>query len=175
MRRMPPRRAHAMHSRDGFEVVNRILTDEVCRRAFLRRLAWTGAGVAALGALDLARIPAAFGQQARRGGTIKLGIGENIDTLDPHNTTIITAVAIHNNIYNGLLKITYDGQKVQFVPDLAEHWEIVGDRTHVLRLRPGVTFHDGAPFNAWAVKWNLERVKDPKQSPIHSWKLKLLD
>jgi peptide/nickel transport system substrate-binding protein len=164
-----------MHSRDGFEVVNRILTDEVCRRAFLRRLAWTGAGVAALGALDLARIPAAFGQQARRGGTIKLGIGENIDTLDPHQTTIITAVAIHNNIYNGLLKITYDGQKVDFVPDLAHRWEIIGDRTHVFHLHEGVSFHNGEPLTAAVVKWNLERVKDVKQSPIHAWKLELLE
>jgi peptide/nickel transport system substrate-binding protein len=164
-----------MHSRDGFDVVNRLLTDEVTRRAFLRRLGWTGVGVAALGALDLVHIPAAFGQQVRRGGTMRLGIGENIDTLDPHQTTIITAVAIHNNIYNGLLKITYDGQKVDFVPDLAHHWEIIGDRTHVFQLRKGVTFHDGEPLTAAVVKWNLERVKDPKQSPIHAWKLELLE
>jgi len=164
-----------MGSRDGFAVVNRLLQDEVTRRAFLRQLGWTGVGASVLAALDWTHIRPAFGQQVRRGGSIKLGIGENIDTLDPHNTTIITAVAIHNNIYNGLLKITYDGQKVAFVPDLAEQWEIVGDRTHVFRLRQGVTFHDGGPFNASAVKWNLERVKDPKQSPIHAWKLKLLD
>ncbi|MBI3327618.1 MAG: ABC transporter substrate-binding protein [Nitrospinae bacterium] len=164
-----------MHSHDGFEVVNHMLQDEVTRRAFLQRLGWTGLGAAALGALDIAHVQPAFAQQVRRGGMIKLGIGENIDTLDPHNTTIITAVAIHNNIYNGLLKITYDGQKVDFVPDLAHTWEIIGDRTHVFRLHKGVTFHNGEPLNASVVKWNLERVKDVKQSPIHAWKLKLLE
>ena len=40
----------------------------------------------------------------------------------------------HNNIYNGLLKITYDRQTVDFVPDLAHRWEIVGDCTHVFHL-----------------------------------------
>jgi peptide/nickel transport system substrate-binding protein len=164
-----------MHSRDGFEVVNRMLRDEITRRAFLRRVGSMGVGVAALGLLDVARISPAFGQQARRGGTIRLGIGENIDTLDPHQTTIITAVAIHNNIYNGLLKITDDGQKVDFVPDLAARWEIIGDRTHVFHLHRGVTFHNGEPLTAAVVKWNLERVKDVKQSPIHAWKLELLE
>jgi hypothetical protein len=55
-----------MRSRDGFEVVNRQLTDEVTRRAFLRQLGWTGAGVAALSGLANTHLPSAFGQQARR-------------------------------------------------------------------------------------------------------------
>jgi len=33
------------------------------------------------------------------------------------------------------------------------------------KLQPGVTFHDGTPFNAAAVKWNLERKIQKKQSP----------
>ncbi len=106
---------------------------------------------------------------------IKIGSFTNIDTLDPHNTTSIVATAIHNNIYNGILKITYDGQEVKFVPDLAQEWEISGDRVHVFRFRKGVTFHNGDPFTAKDVQWNLERVKDVKQSPIHAWKLKLLE
>src|SRR5687767_9584856 len=153
-----------MRSQSGFDPVNTALQDDVTRRAFLRRLGWASVGAAGL-SNGLASVRPALAQQARRGGTIKLGIGENIDTLDPHQTTIITAVAIHNNIYNGLLKIAYDGQKVEFVPDLAETWEVMGDRTHVLRLRQGITFHDGTPLNAEVVKWNLERVKDSKQSP----------
>ena len=164
-----------MRSRDGFSVVNQMLQEEVTRRALLQRLGWAGAGVAAASTLSMAQVRPALAQQARRGGTIKLGIGENIDTLDPHQTTVITAVAIHNNIYNGLLKITYDGQKVEFVPDLAQSWDIEGDRTHIFRLRQGVTFHNGEALTAAVVKWNLERVKDAKQSPIHAWKLKLLE
>jgi peptide/nickel transport system substrate-binding protein len=86
------------------------------------------------------------------------------------------ACSIHNNIYNGLLKITSpDGKSVDFKPDLAREWEVQGDRVHVFRLHKGVTFHNGDPCTAAEVKWNLERVKDKAQSPIHAWKLALLE
>jgi len=161
-------------SRDGFEVVNELVReDEMSRRAVLRALGWSAVGLS--GALPLARPAPAWAQQPKRGGVIKLGINENIDTLDPHNTTFITACAIHNHIYNGLLKITYDGKAVDFKPELAREWEIQGDRVHVFRLHRGVTFHNGEPCTAAEVKWSLERVKDKQQSPIHAWKLELLE
>jgi peptide/nickel transport system substrate-binding protein len=50
-----------------------------------------------------------------------------------------------------------------------------GDRVHVFRLHKGVTFHNGEPCTAAEVKWSLERVKDKQQSPIHAWKLELLE
>src|SRR5262245_35700737 len=116
-----------MTSRDGFEVVNglarRMLDDDVTRRGFLRAVGWTGAAAA----LPLGRPGPGQGQaRPKTGGTIKTGLNENIDTLDPHNTTIITACAVHNNIYSGLLKITYDGKTVDFKPELAREWEIQG-------------------------------------------------
>ena len=162
-------------SRDGFEVVNSLLQMEETRRAFLQTLGWSGAVLAASQLSPFRTMPLAYAQTPKRGGTIRIGSFANIDTLDPHNTTIIVATAIHNNIYNGILKVTYDGQEVKFVPDLAKEWEMTGDRVHVFRFHQGVTFHDGTPFNATAVKWNLERVKDVKQAPIHAWKLKLLE
>lgn len=165
-----------MHqSRDGFAVVNSLLQVEETRRAFLKTLGWSGAALAASQLVPFHAIPLAYAQKLKRGGTIKIGSFANIDTLDPHNTTIIVATAIHNNIYNGILKVTYDGQQVKFVPDLAKEWEIISDRVHVFRFHQGVTFHDGTPFDASVVKWNLERVKDVKQAPIHAWKLKLLE
>lgn len=162
-------------SRDGFEVVNGLLRDAVTRRSFLARLGWTGAGWVALQAVPFGRMPLAHAEPPKRGGTIRIGSFANIDTLDPHNTTIIVATAIHNNIYNGILKVAYDGKEVRFVPDLAQEWEITGDRVHTFRFHQGVSFHNGEPFNAAVVKWNLERVKDVKQAPIHAWKLKLLE
>jgi len=163
-----------MKSRDGFEVVNSLTRDdEVTRRSVLRALGWSALGVA--GGLPLGMPGSAHAQKPKSGGTIKIGINENIDTLDPHNTTFITACAIHNNIYNGLLKITYDGKTVDFKPQLAREWEIQGDRVHVFRLHKGVTFHNGEPCTAAEVKWSMERVKDKQQSPIHAWKLELLE
>ena len=135
----------------------------------------------ALGAAGLAGLAASLpgvaqAQTPKRGGTIKIGSFQNIDTLDAHNTTFITACAIHNNIYNGLLKITStDGKSVDFKPELAREWEVQGDRVHVFRLHKGVTFHNGDPCTSADIKWNLERVKDKTQAPIHAWKLELLE
>jgi peptide/nickel transport system substrate-binding protein len=169
-----------MKSRDGFEEVNRELReggwvhDPVSRRAMLQALGLTAAGLAA--GLPMSRPGAAHGQTPKRGGIIKIGSFQNIDTLDAHNTTFITACAIHNNIYNGLLKITSsDGKSVDFKPDLAREWEVQGDRVHVFRLHKGVTFHNGDPCTSADIKWNLERVKDKAQAPIHAWKLGLLE
>jgi len=169
-----------MKSRDGFEEVNRELRegawvhDPLTRRAMLQALGLTAAGLAA--GLSPGMLGVAQGQTPRRGGTIKIGSFQNIDTLDAHNTTFITACAIHNNIYNGLLRITStDGKSVDFKPELAREWEIQGDRVHVFRLHKGVTFHNGDPCTAADIKWNLERVKDKAQAPIHAWKLALLE
>jgi peptide/nickel transport system substrate-binding protein len=161
-----------MKSRDGFEVVNELMREEVNRRVVLKLLGASAVGLA--GGLPLAR--PALAQKPKYGGTIKIGSFGNIDTLDAHNTTSIVACSIHNNIYNGLLKIvSTDGKSVDFKPQLAREWEIQGDRIHVFRLHTGVTFHNGDPMTAADVKWNLERVKDKNQSPIHAWKLELLE
>jgi peptide/nickel transport system substrate-binding protein len=163
-----------MKSRDGFEVVNELLRDDVNRRAVLKALGWSAVGMA--GALPLGTPSPASAQPPKRGGTIRVGSFSNIDTLDAHNTTSIVACSIHNNIYNGLLKIvSTDGKSVDFKPELAREWEIQGDRVHVFRLHKGVTFHNGDPLTAADVKWNLERVKDKQQAPIHAWKLELLE
>jgi peptide/nickel transport system substrate-binding protein len=170
-----------MKSRDGFEALREELRegswrhDPVTRRAVLRALGVSAAGLAA-GGVPLAAPGPAGAQTPKRGGTMRIGIFQNIDTLDAHNTTFITACAIHNNIYNGLLKIvSSDGKSVDFKPDLAREWEVQGDRVHVFRLHKGVTFHNGDPCTAADVKFNLERVKDKQQAPIHAWKLELLE
>jgi peptide/nickel transport system substrate-binding protein len=161
-----------MKSQDGFEVVNEMLREEVHRRQVLKAIGWSALGAA----LPLGMPGRANAQKPKYGGTIKIGSFQNIDTLDPHQTTFITACAIHNNIYNGLLKIASpDGKGVEFKPELAREWEIQGDRVHVFRLQKGVTFHDGQPCTAAEVKASLERVKDKAQSPIHAWKLELLE
>ena len=46
------------------------------------------------------------------------------------------------------------------IPGLATEWKVDdADKTKwTFKLRPGVTFHDGSPFNADAVVWNVEKV-----------------
>jgi len=50
---------------------------------------------------------------------------------------------------------------MELIPDLAERWEVSEDGLDwTFYLRKGVTFHDGAPFNAAAVKTNFDRMVD---------------
>src|SRR6187399_1346453 len=46
------------------------------------------------------------------------------------------------------------------IPGLSTEWKVNDDdkKKWIFKLRPGVTFHDGAPFNADAVIWNVEKV-----------------
>jgi peptide/nickel transport system substrate-binding protein len=63
-----------------------------------------------------------------------------------------------NNVYEGLVTIDQDGE-VQ--PQLAESWEVNGDRTvYTFTLHEGVTFSDGSPFTADDVVASIGRVQD---------------
>ncbi len=60
--------------------------------------------------------------------------------------------------------VTFDPE-LNIVPQLATSWETSEDgRTWTFHLREGVTFHDGTPFNADAVKFNVERMLDPERN-----------
>ena len=106
-----------------------ILANSLAAR-FGRRRLLHGAG-AAIAATGLPSV-----SHAADGGHIRLAWIDHVDTLDPHFTGSLAAIKIHNNIYNGLLKVAYDGKKVSFVPDLAASWEMTDDKTHVFKLRP---------------------------------------
>lgn len=143
------------------------LAQDFGRRSFMKA-AGAGAAVLAGGSLVGEAFAAA---ERKRGGTLKWAQIVAPDTLDPHFTGSLGAIKIHNNIYNGLLKVAYDGKTVKFVPDLAETWTMVDDKTHIFKLRPGVKFHNGDACDAAAVKWSVERVKDPKVGSPHAWML----
>jgi len=144
----------------------RILANSLAAR-FGRRRLLQGAGAAAVG------LPATA--HATGGGHIKIAWIDFVDTLDPHFTSYLGAIKIHNNIYNGLLKVVYDGEKVSFVPDLAESWTLLDDKTHVFKLHSGVKFHDGEICDAEAVKWSVERVWKGKPKSPHAWKYDYLE
>jgi peptide/nickel transport system substrate-binding protein len=83
--------------------------------------------------------------------------------LDP-TAGAASAIAeiVHYNVLETLTKIQSDGS-VQ--PLLAERWEVSPDlKTYTFRLRKGVKFHNGEPFNAQTVKFAFERAASEKST-----------
>ncbi len=86
-------------------------------------------------------------------------------SLDPHAVTAVNDFRILMNIYDGLVR--YKDGTLEVEPALAKSWTISDDGTvYTFKLREGVTFHDGSPFNAEAVKFNFDRMLD-ENHPYH--------
>jgi len=81
-------------------------------------------------------------------------------TLDVPLSTETQTTMISTQLYNTLVRAKPGQLEVE--PDLATSWAISPDGlVWTFTLRQGVTFHDGAPFNAEAVKFNIDRWADP--------------
>ena len=103
-------------------------------------------------------LPRAAEPQA--GGTLVLGLDQEPPTLDPHASPSAVTYQIIASVTENLL---YRGPDGKLVPWLAESWTVSGDGCSVtFKLRKDVVFHDGTPFNADAVKFNFDRIVDPK-------------
>lgn len=107
------------------------------------------------GALAIAGISPLVQAQSPRG--LRLGITLEPPGLDPtaSASSSIAEIALYN-VYETLTKIQPDGS---VTPLLAESWEVSDDvRAFTFRLRPGVTFHNGAAFDAKTVQFSLQRA-----------------
>jgi peptide/nickel transport system substrate-binding protein len=81
------------------------------------------------------------------------------DQLDPCQASKSqVGKVIKQNVVETLTEINPDDGSVK--PRLAMEWQQVDDLTWRFKLREGVKFHDGSPFNAEAVKYSLERTLD---------------
>src|SRR5258706_5146336 len=90
--------------------------------------------------------------------TLRIGLAEDPDILDP--TTARTFVG--RIVFAGLCDKLFDlDEKLNIVPQLATSSEWSADnKTLTLKLRSGVTFHDGQRLNAAAARCNLSRPKN---------------
>lgn len=81
------------------------------------------------------------------------------DSLDAHKAGFAPTTRVMRSIYDSLVVELPDHT---FKPWLATSWEISSDKkSYTFHLRKDVKFHDGTPFNAEAVKFNFDRIKDP--------------
>ncbi|MEA2433916.1 MAG: peptide/nickel transport system substrate-binding protein [Actinomycetota bacterium] len=91
---------------------------------------------------------------------ITIALGSEPSTLDPQLTDDGGERAVNDNVYETLLARTPDGE---IVPGLAAELPTqVDDETWEFKLREGISFHNGEPFNADAVVASIERIIDPK-------------
>ena len=97
-----------------------------------------------------------------QGGTLAVGVVSDMKTLDPIYSVQFTERPVLYLVFNTLVKY---GADFSIKPELAESWKLDNDGKRVtFKLRHGVKFHDGTPFNAAAVKWNIDARLDPKNA-----------
>src|SRR5499427_4834208 len=93
---------------------------------------------------------------------LRIGLGDDPDGLDPTTSRFYTTRIVFAAICDKLFDID---EKLNIVPQLALSHETSADGKAVtIKLRPGVKFHDGEPFNAEAAKYSLERHLNMKGS-----------
>ncbi|MFC5826422.1 ABC transporter substrate-binding protein [Nonomuraea insulae] len=102
----------------------------------------------------------------KRGGTLVLGEnGQEPTCLDPHGNSSSDGPVTTVPVSDSLVWFDADGT---IKPWLADSWQVSDDGlTYTFKLRQGVKFHDGAAWNAEALKVNFEHMKDPAtKSPL---------
>jgi peptide/nickel transport system substrate-binding protein len=106
--------------------------------------------------LAAALVLAAGAAQAQT--TLRIGLAEDPDILDP----TMARTFVGRIVFAGLCDKLFDlDEKLNVVPQLATSHEWSADnKALTIKLRNGVTFHDGEKLDAQAVKFNLERHKN---------------
>jgi peptide/nickel transport system substrate-binding protein len=109
--------------------------------------------------------------QAQTPDVLTVAQGVDMQTGDPHRTTLTHAVNVLANIYDTLI---WRDASLALKPGLAVSWRAVDATTWEFKLRQGVKFHNGEPLNAQAVKFSFERMLDPKTKWPGAGALKLI-
>lgn len=99
------------------------------------------------------------GKASKKDNTITIASKDNIISLDPHDSNDKESTNAQRPLYEGL--VDFD-KNMKVVPLLAESYDVSTDaKVYTFKLRKGVKFHDGEPFNAAAVKTNIDRLANP--------------
>lgn len=150
-------------TREGTELLDqqiaRFQSGEISRRKFLIEASAVVAGLAVAGRLTTNNAMAQDDGTPVSGGTFTYALNQTGDTLDPEVTTYAVTNKININVFDPLI---WQAPDLSFVPGLAESWEVAEDsKSFTFKLREDVTFHDGTPLNAEAVKFSWDRIMDP--------------
>ncbi|MEX3313599.1 glutathione ABC transporter substrate-binding protein [Sulfitobacter sp. PS-8MA] len=104
---------------------------------------------------------------------LNIAMDQIFQRMDPHNSNYNVDYSVASGVLERL--ITFD-KNMKLVPQLATEWEGSADaKTFTFKLREGVKFHDGTPFNAAAVKANFDRLADQSQNLAKNSLFKVVD
>jgi peptide/nickel transport system substrate-binding protein len=99
---------------------------------------------------------AADNREVRSGGTLTLALAEDPDALDP----TLARTLVGREVFVNMCEKLYDvDESLQLIPQLAAELPEVSEdgKAVTITLRDGITFNDGTPFDAQAVKTSLDR------------------
>jgi peptide/nickel transport system substrate-binding protein len=129
-----------------------------------------GAGAALLGGGAVSLLSACSSGNGGGGGgsgQIAVGLFAEPDSLDPAAMRLIPSYQVTSSIFDQLLWKVAGQPADQFTPGLATSYDVSPDgKTFTFKLRKGVTFHDGTPFNAAAVKATFDRIVAPATKSV---------
>ncbi|MCP4753674.1 MAG: ABC transporter substrate-binding protein [Proteobacteria bacterium] len=93
-----------------------------------------------------------------RGGDYKVASTIDVGLLNPHHWPVMDW-----NVIDMLMEqVVVAAEGAIMRPWIAESWEVRDPLTFVMKYRKGITFHDGTPLNAAAIKYNMEWVMNKK-------------
>lgn len=131
----------------------------------MKRVA-TGFAVAPFAlALALAAWPGTA-QAGKSDDTIVMALGSPQPTMDPRDHRARVGIIKDWHVYDPILR--RDSKTGRVKPALALSVKPVGKLTWEIKLRRGVKFHNGEPFDAEAVKYTIDSMKDPKNKFLNS-------
>src|SRR5918911_1738462 len=106
--------------------------------------------------------PTAASRPAAAGGTLTFVLENDVIDFDPLLSRAFVDRNAHYQIYDSLVRVDQTGK---IIPWLAEKWDTSADGKQVtFTLRKDVKYHDGSPFDAESVKWNIDRYRTTETS-----------
>jgi ABC-type transport system substrate-binding protein len=92
------------------------------------------------------------------GGTLRTTLGAEPGSLDPARSNTLFDADVHDSMFEGLFSNrVYD----PITGALADSWNTPDGKTWTIKLKQGVQFHDGTEVTSDAVKFSIDRIKDP--------------